>query len=51
MKKINRIHERALRVVYQDDASTFQKLLSKDISAKIHIRNLQVLATEMLKTE
>ena len=45
--KINSIHERALRITYQDHISTFQELLNKDNSISIHHRNLQVLATEM----
>ena len=45
--KINTIHERALRITYQDNMSTFQELLNKDNSISIHHRNLQVLATEM----
>ena len=40
---INRIHERALRIIYQDDNSTFEELLAKDGSFKIHDRNLQGL--------
>ena len=47
--KINSIHERALRITYQDNVSTFQELLNKDNSVSIHHRNLQVLATEMFK--
>ena len=47
--KINSIHERALRITYQDNASTFEELLNKDNSVSIHHRNLQVLATEMFK--
>ena len=47
--KINYIHERALRITYQNNASTFQELLDKDNSLSIHHRNLQVLATEMFK--
>ena len=47
--KINSIHERALRITYQDNASTFQELLNKDNSVSIHHRNLQVLTTEMFK--
>ena len=31
---INRIHERALRIVYQDHNSTFEELLAKDRSFK-----------------
>ena len=40
---INRIHERALRIAYQDRNSTFNELLAKDGSFKIHDRNLQKL--------
>ena len=47
--KINSIHERALRITYQDHISTFQELLNKDNSISIHHRNLQALATEMFK--
>ena len=47
--KINSIHERALRITYNDSKSTFEELLSKDNSVSIHYRNLQVLATEMYK--
>ena len=49
--RINRIHERALRVVYNDDNATFEQLLKKDNAVKIHDRNLQVLATEMFKVK
>ena len=49
-KKINRIHESALRIVYQDDTSTFEELLNKDNSIKTHSRNLQMVAAEV-KTE
>ena len=47
--KINSIHERALRITYQDHISTFQELLNKDNSVSIHHRNLQALAKEMFK--
>ena len=47
--KINRFHERCLRIVHSDKTSSFQKLLEKDGSATIHTRNLQFLATEMFK--
>ena len=49
--KINRIHERALRLVYRDKKSTFEELLNKDISVKFHIKNLQVIVTEMFKVK
>ena len=34
--KINRIHERALRVVYQNKTLTFDELLLKDNSVRVH---------------
>ena len=46
--KINRIHERALRITCKDKSSPFQKLLEKDNSVSIH-RNIQKLATEIYK--
>ena len=49
--RINRIHERALRVVYNNDNATFPQLLEKDNAVKIHDRNLQILATEMFKVK
>ena len=42
--KINRIHERALRIVYNDYKSNFKKLLERDHSFTIHERNIQYLA-------
>ena len=35
-KKINRLHERALRIVYDDVVSTFDQLLAMDKSFCIH---------------
>ena len=49
-KKINKIHERALRIAYKDSCSTFEDLLKKAESVSIHQRNLQLLATEIFKT-
>ena len=49
--KINRIHERALRLVYRDKKSTFEELLNKDNSVKFHIKNLQVIVTEMFEVK
>ena len=42
--KINRLHERALRIVYSDFKSSFEGLLMKDNSFSIHERNIQSLA-------
>ena len=47
--KINRLHERVLRIVYKDNQSTFKELLQKDKSVSIHHRNIQLLATEVYK--
>ena len=47
--KINRLHERCLRIIYSDKQSSFEALLEKDGSVSIHNRNIQILATEMFK--
>ena len=47
--RINRLHERCLRITYNDKTSSFQELLEKDGSTSIHDHNLQTLATEMFK--
>ena len=49
--KINKLHERALRLVYNDQKSTFKDLLNMDQSFTIHERNLQKLAIEMYKVK
>ena len=50
-RKINRLHERTLKIVYYDYESTFEDLLNKDNSFTIHQRNIQSLAIEMFKTK
>ena len=47
--KINRLHERALRIVYSDFKSSFEGLLMKDKSFTIRERNIQSLAIEIYK--
>ena len=47
--KINRLHKRCLRTIYNDRLSTFEKLLNKSNSLWIHHINLQCLATEIFK--
>ena len=49
--KINRIHERALRIAYKDNVSTFEKLLEMDNSVTVHQRNLQLLMVEIYITK
>ena len=47
--RINRIHERALRIVYRDAKSSFDDLLVKEKAFTIHERNLQTLGIELYK--
>ena len=47
--KINRLHERCLRIVYGDSVSSFEKLLHKDRSVSEHVKNIRNLAIEMFK--
>ena len=45
--EINRLHERCLRMIYNDKFWNFEKLLNKDNSVSIHHNNIHALATEM----
>ena len=45
--KINRFHERCLRIICNEKRSPFNALLEKDDSVLIHERNIKSLATEM----
>ena len=47
--KINRLHERCLRLIYNHKRSFFEDLLQKDNSVSIHHKNLQALAIEMFQ--
>ena len=48
--RINKIHEKTLRLVYKDEKNlSLDDLLKKDKSVSIHQRNLQILATEIFK--
>ena len=49
--RINILHEKALRLVYNDSMLSFEQLLSLDNSFTIHHRNLQKLAIEMYKVK
>ena len=50
-KKMNKIHERALRIVYKDSCPSLEDLLKKAESVSIHQGNLKLLATEIFKTQ
>ena len=47
--KINRLHERCLRLIYNNKKSSFENLLEKDGSVSIQHNNLRTLAVELLK--
>ena len=48
--KINKLHQRCLRIVYSDNTSSLEELLETDDSVSVHQRSIQVLATELYKT-
>ena len=47
--KISRLHERCLRIIYNDNRSSLNALSEKDGSVSIHERNIKILATGMFK--
>ena len=47
--KINRLHERALRIVNYDDVSRFDQLLDRGKSFCTHHQNIERLLTEIYK--
>ena len=50
--RVNKIHERALRLVYDDSPYvSLDEVLIKDKSVNIHQRNLQFLGTEIFKVK
>ena len=48
--KINKLHERALRLVYNDYESSFDILFNKNKSFSIHHQNIQKLMIEVYKS-
>ena len=48
--RINRIHERAMRIAHDDYESTFEQLLIMNKTIASHKKNLQYLAIEIYKT-
>ena len=49
--QINKLHKRALRLVYNDKNSSFRELLERDNSVTVYERNIQVLLTEIFKVK
>ena len=47
LNKINRLHERCLRIIYSDNTSSFSDLLGIGNSVPVHHKNIQALATEL----
>ena len=47
--KINTLHKRALRIIYDDDFSTLDQFLAIDKSFCIHHQNIQRLLTEIYR--
>ena len=47
--KINRLHEKCLRIVYNESVSSFEDLLGKDRSVSVHVKNIKALSIEMFK--
>ena len=49
--KINHLQERSLKIVYNDYITSFEDLLKKDKSSKIHHKNMESLAIELFKVK
>ena len=46
-RKINRLHERCLLIIYNEKQLSFSELLEKGRSVSIHMKSIQFLAIEM----
>ena len=49
-ERVNRIHKRALRAVYNDFTSNYEQLLSKGNHQMIHQQNLKALSVKVFKS-
>ena len=49
--RINHLHEKALRIAYDDNESTFEDLPKKDNSVSIHHKNIRLLGIELYKVK
>ena len=43
------MHEKCLRIVYNDITSSYEELLEIDNSVSVHYRDIHILATELYK--
>ena len=48
-RKINMLLERFLRIIYNNQQSSFTEFVNKDNSVSIHIRNIQRFVIEMFR--
>ena len=49
--RINNIHERTLRLTYEDNKSSFKQLLENDHSVTVHHKNVKILVTGIFKVK
>ena len=49
--RINHLHERALRIVYNDYKSAFENLLELDNWVSVHHRNIRLLSIDLYKVK
>ena len=47
---VNKSHKRALRIVYQDENSSYDELIKTDKSSTVHLSNLRLLICEIFKS-
>ena len=50
LKKIEKIQERTLRILYNDSTSDYNQLLNKSSKASMEVKRLRKLALEIFKT-
>ena len=50
-KRINHLHEKALRIAYNDYKSTFENLFELDNSVSIRHKNIRLLSIELYKVK
>ena len=49
-REINKIHERALRILFNDYEASFEELLQRNNEQTVHTKNLDNLMTEVYKS-